>query len=70
MDARIPVTVVTGFLGAGKSTLVERWLGELPPDETAVIVNEQGDVVCLVAWSGCQSARSSISGVFGPHSIR
>jgi G3E family GTPase len=44
MDAPIPVTVVTGFLGAGKTTLVERWLGELPRDETAVIVNEQGEV--------------------------
>lgn len=44
MQAPIPVTVVTGFLGAGKSTLLENWLGELPRDETAVIVNEQGDV--------------------------
>ncbi|MEQ9072240.1 MAG: GTP-binding protein [Sandaracinaceae bacterium] len=40
----IPVTVVTGFLGAGKSTLVEGWLSALPRDETAVIVNERGDV--------------------------
>lgn len=40
----IPVTVVTGFLGAGKSTLVERWLGELPRDEVAVIVNERGEI--------------------------
>lgn len=39
----IPVTVVTGFLGAGKSTLMERWLGELS-DETAVIVNEWAEV--------------------------
>jgi G3E family GTPase len=38
------VTVVTGFLGAGKSTLVERWLSELPREEVAVIVNERGDV--------------------------
>src|SRR5688572_4640649 len=44
MDAPIPVTVVTGFLGAGKSTLLERWLEDLPPDETAVIVNERGDI--------------------------
>lgn len=43
MEAPIPVTVITGFLGAGKSTLLERWLGELP-DDTAVIVNEQGAV--------------------------
>jgi G3E family GTPase len=40
----ISVTVVTGFLGAGKSTLVERWLKELPRDEVAVIVNERGEV--------------------------
>ncbi len=40
----IPVTIVTGFLGAGKSTLVQRWLEELPPNETAVIVNERGEV--------------------------
>jgi G3E family GTPase len=40
----IPVTVVTGFLGAGKSTLVQRWLEELPRHETALIVNERGDV--------------------------
>jgi G3E family GTPase len=40
----IPVTVVTGFLGAGKSTLVQRWLEELPRKETAVIVNERGEV--------------------------
>lgn len=40
----IPVTIVTGFLGAGKSTLIQRWLGELPREETAVIVNERGEV--------------------------
>ena len=43
MDVPIPVTIVTGFLGAGKSTLVERWLSELPSD-TAVIINEAGAV--------------------------
>ena len=49
-DDSIKVTVVTGFLGAGKSTLVQRWLSELvqqpghQPHDTAVIVNERGDV--------------------------
>lgn len=38
----VPVTVVTGFLGAGKTTLVNRWLAELPRGEVAVIVNEHG----------------------------
>lgn len=40
----IPVTVVTGFLGAGKTTLVNRWLGEVPRGQVAVIVNEFGEV--------------------------
>lgn len=44
METPIPVTVVTGFLGAGKSTLLDAWLGELARGETAVIVNEQGEV--------------------------
>lgn len=43
-ESAIPITVVTGFLGAGKSTLLSRWLEELPREETAVIVNERGDV--------------------------
>ncbi len=40
----IPVTIVTGFLGAGKSTLLQHWLEQLPRNETAVIVNERGEV--------------------------
>jgi G3E family GTPase len=43
-EAPIPVTIVTGFLGAGKSTLIQRWLEELPREGTAVIVNERGEV--------------------------
>jgi G3E family GTPase len=43
-ESAIPVTIVTGFLGAGKSTLLQRWLEELPPSETALIVNERGEV--------------------------
>lgn len=43
-DTPIPVTIVTGFLGAGKSTLVQKWLTELPRNEIAVIVNERGEV--------------------------
>jgi G3E family GTPase len=47
VDGWTRVTVVTGFLGAGKSTLVRAWLSELTEasrGETAVIVNERGDV--------------------------
>jgi G3E family GTPase len=38
--ARIPVTIVTGFLGAGKTTLIRRFLGSPEGQGTAVIVNE------------------------------
>lgn len=39
---RIPVTVVTGFLGAGKTTLVRRFLAAPEGRNTAVVVNEFG----------------------------
>jgi len=42
--ARIPVTVVTGFLGAGKTTLIWRFLRSPEGAGTAVIVNEFGAV--------------------------
>jgi G3E family GTPase len=42
--ARIPVTVVTGFLGAGKTTLIRRFLESPEGQGTAVIVNEFGVV--------------------------
>jgi G3E family GTPase len=42
--ARIPVTIVTGFLGAGKTTLVRRFLGTPEGANTAVVVNEFGAV--------------------------
>ncbi|QYJ15786.1 P-loop guanosine triphosphatase YjiA [Rubrobacter xylanophilus DSM 9941] len=40
----IPVTVVTGFLGSGKTTLLSRVLREPELENTAVIVNEFGEV--------------------------
>lgn len=43
-DERIPVSVITGFLGSGKSTLLNRLLRHPGMAETAVIVNEFGDV--------------------------
>jgi G3E family GTPase len=40
----IPVSLVTGFLGSGKTTLVSRLLQHPDMGETAVIVNELGEV--------------------------
>jgi G3E family GTPase len=44
MTARILVTVLTGFLGAGKTTLVNRILSENHGKRIAVIENEFGEV--------------------------
>ena len=40
--SRLPVTIVTGFLGAGKTTLVRRFLDAPEGKGTALIVNEFG----------------------------
>jgi cobalamin biosynthesis protein CobW len=42
--ARIPCTIVTGFLGAGKTTLIRHILGNAQGRRLAIIVNEFGDV--------------------------
>jgi cobalamin biosynthesis protein CobW len=42
--ARIPCTIVTGFLGAGKTTLIRHVIANANGRRLAVIVNEFGDV--------------------------
>ena len=42
--AKTPVALVTGFLGSGKTTLISRLLSHPEMGETAVIVNELGEV--------------------------
>jgi G3E family GTPase len=42
--ARIPVTIVTGFLGSGKTTLVNHALRAPGMARTAVIINEFGEI--------------------------
>jgi cobalamin biosynthesis protein CobW len=43
-SARVPCTIVTGFLGAGKTTLIRHVLANAGGRRLAVIVNEFGDV--------------------------
>ena len=44
VDERIPITLLTGFLGAGKTTLVNRLLRAPDAGKIAVIVNEFGEI--------------------------
>ncbi len=44
MFAKTPVTIVTGFLGAGKTTLIRHILGHADGRRLALIINEFGDV--------------------------
>ena len=44
MAAKIPATVVTGFLGAGKTTLIRHMLQNAEGKKIALIINEFGDL--------------------------
>jgi len=41
---KIPVTIVTGFLGAGKTTLIRHLMGDMRGKRLALIVNEFGEL--------------------------
>jgi len=41
---RIPVSIITGFLGAGKTTLINHLVKQPGMEETAVIINEFGEI--------------------------
>lgn len=59
MSAKIPATIVTGFLGAGKTTLVRHLLANAGGRRIAVIVNEfgalgiDGEVLRACGIEGC-----------------
>ena len=44
MPAKIPATVVTGFLGSGKTTLIRHMLANAQGRRIALIINEFGDL--------------------------
>lgn len=44
LDSKIPATVITGFLGAGKTTLIRNMLANANGRRIALIINEFGDL--------------------------
>ncbi|KLJ11200.1 hypothetical protein EMPG_13510 [Blastomyces silverae] len=60
MSPPVPVTIITGFLGAGKTTILLNLIKQLPPDyRLALLKNEFGDL----AVDSQLAAANSISGV-------
>ena len=58
--ARVPCTIVTGFLGSGKTTLIRHVLANANGRRLAVIVNEFGDVgIDGEILKGCGDANCS-----------
>ena len=41
---KIPATVITGFLGSGKTTLIRHLLGAANGMRIALVINEFGDL--------------------------
>ena len=64
MAQKIPATVVTGFLGAGKTSLIRHMIENANGRRLAFIINEFGDLGvdrelitgCGIDWIRCISA--------------
>lgn len=62
----IPVHIISGFLGAGKTTLILQLLGSKPPDEHwAIVINEFGKISIDGASLQSKSAGGSLYEIVG-----
>ena len=59
MSAKIPATVITGFLGAGKTSMIRHLLATAGGRRLALIVNEfgelgvDGEILAACGIEGC-----------------
>ncbi|MEL8055236.1 MAG: GTP-binding protein [Pseudomonadota bacterium] len=64
-DTRIPLTILTGFLGSGKTCLLKRFLSDAQSGRTAIIVNEYGETQIdgdLITFAGDTTAVRTTTG--------
>lgn len=75
LNDRIPLSIITGFLGSGKTTLIDKLLQQPDMSDSAVIINEfgeigldhqlvkavEGDVVVMASGCLCCTIRSSLT---------
>ena len=58
---RLPVTLVTGFLGSGKTTLVNHILSNREDVRAAVLVNELGDIETPIVLTNTLSVGAAMT---------
>lgn len=62
MKSSIPINIITGFLGAGKTTAILELLAQHPDNEPwAVLINEFGQVDIDAAWLRGQTTKKSFT---------
>lgn len=47
----LPVSVLTGFLGSGKTTVLNHLIQQPALERTLVLINEFGEMVWTTTWS-------------------
>ena len=64
IDSKLPVTVLSGFLGSGKTTVLSNVLSNRQNKKVAVIVNDMSEIniEIMADRTGLEPATSAVTG--------